>query len=146
MGVGNYFLSQAQTVYVDMWDVYSSDEPDTWWDYQQLVDNILEVLSPAYRYRHLQGVWLDRERKLLAESDHFRVTLVEWESYFAVNVEKAVDTGSRRQLPRGGLLHEAMAIFERLNARYPLRVRDTGWTSIPYSVQQLVTCSDRLPV
>lgn len=146
MGVGNYYLSHAQTVYVDMWDVYSSDEPDTWWDYQQLVDNILEVLSPAYRPRHLQGVWLDRERKLLAESDHFRVSLVEWESYFAVNVETAISTESRRRLPRGGLLKEAMAIFERLNARYPLRVRDTGWTSMPYSVQQLVSCSDRLPV
>ncbi len=38
MGVGNYFLSHAQTVYVDMWDVYSSDEEDTWFNYQQLVE------------------------------------------------------------------------------------------------------------
>ena len=80
--------------------------------------------------------WADRERKVIAESRMYRVTLVDWEGYFALNVEPIED---RRvtALAIHGLDATATSIFDALaDQGLKLRVRCTGWTTGLYCPRQ----------
>lgn len=141
MGVGNYFHRGAKTVYIDHGEIYG-DEPDDVFDRQFLIDEslipmIADSLPRSFALlKRRDQWWADRERKVIAESRMYRVTLVDWEGYFALNVEPIED---RRvtALAIHGLDATATSIFDALaDQGLKLRVRCTGWTTGLYCPRQ----------
>lgn len=137
MGVGNYHHQGAETVYIDHSEIYG-DEPDDVFDRQFLVDESLipqirESLPKSFTvYKRRDQWWADRERKVIAESSMYRITLVDWQGYFALNVEPIED---RRitSLAVHKLDQTAKGIFDALaDQGLNLRIRCTAWTSGPY--------------
>jgi len=137
MGVGNYYLTGAKTVYIEHEAIYG-DEPDGVFDAAFLVDEsliplIADSLPKSFcTLPRTDRYWADRERKVIAESGLFRVSLVDWHGYFAVNVE-VIDEQLATPLARHMLEKTASRIFDALNEVFALRVRNTGWTSSLYS-------------
>lgn len=137
MGVGNYVLRHAKTVYVDKWDVHTSDdyEADSYHEYRDFIRMVLGVLPKFYVQKFAQRIWLDDDRLLLAESDLFRLSLVDWDSYYALNLEYCPEIFKGRDLPTSAdyrLSRESMQIFDQILEFYSLKVRVCGWTSQLY--------------
>lgn len=137
MGVGNYYLRNAKTVYVDKWDVHTSDdyEADAYHEYREFIDLMLGLLPRYYEQRFARRIWLDNDRLLLAESNLYRLSLVDWDSYYAVSLEYLPGIFKGRDLPHSAdyrLSCESMQIFDRILERYDLKVRVCGWTSTMY--------------
>ena len=131
MGIGNYYLEDAESVYIDKEDVYGED----YWlseylefafEFDDLISHVLHTL-PASFQRSCK-TWLDNERLLIAESEMFRVCIVDWESYFSLNIEPKDDTPCAG-LARYHLNKTAKRIFDKLNKIYHLRIRCSAWTS-----------------
>lgn len=143
MGSGSYFLRNAKTVYVDKWDVHTSDdyETDSYQEYRDFIDLILRALPRLYVPRFSQRVWLDQDRLLLAESREYRISLVEWESYYAINLEFVPGRYNGRDLPPSAdyrLSCESVQIFDQILEFYALKVRVCGWTSRLYKPEPVV--------
>ena len=143
MGVGNYWLENAETVYVDYDDIYSAEEGEDYdfidqeFEFADFKSNVLSCLpksfTPTDRY-------FNREGRVLAKNGFYDLVLVCWEGYVAVNlVVKEEDYRSpweRNPLADYHLTRTAGIIFDKLHALYPLRVRCSGWTSGQYTPSQ----------
>jgi len=127
MGIGNYHLDGARSVYIDLEQVYGEgylfcDHED----YQNLLQHIKQSLSISYRETH--AIWLDDDRKLIFQSGMFRVSIVEWGYYFSLNIE-VIANRPASSLAEFRLDQEADRIFDYLSGFYDLRVRSSAWTS-----------------
>lgn len=154
MGVGNYYLENAHTVYVDHEEIYGEWDPETG-DFKGIVSdcdysfyfrefiNTIRNLLPVW-YNACEGYRPDGRGLILAESQFYRVSVVDWEGYFAVNVE-LIDQGCFEDdavqsalIEKAKDLHQnhAEIVFGALAELYPLRVRTSAWTSGAYHPQQ----------
>lgn len=135
MGTGNYWLANAETVYIDCDDVYH-DEDDImdeicFMDFVDVVTSLIPVKSfyPCEKYVH--GF---RERRLvIAENGWYHLSILQWHTYFAVNVElkSAHESDPWEFNPLASYHHAAIArkIFNALASAFQLRVRTSAWTS-----------------
>mgnify|MGYP000892728469 FL=1 len=127
MGIGNYYLNGARSVYIDLEQVFGEDyvycDHE---DYVNLLWHIKQSLPKTYSETH--AIWLDDNSKLIAQSGMFRVSIVQWGGYFAVNVEVIPDQKAS-SLAEFRLDQEADRIFDHLGGFYNLRVRSCAWTS-----------------
>ncbi|HMX98812.1 MAG TPA: hypothetical protein PKC44_03410 [Agitococcus sp.] len=133
MGIGNYLLVGAESVYIDKEQVYGENywleedyEFDSKFLFEDLIYHIREALPSSFH--DTARCWLDRERQIIAESGMFRVSIVDWDIYFSLNIE-IIDDIQIASLAKYHLNKTANRIFDKLNQIYDLRVRDTAWTS-----------------
>ena len=139
MGIGNYYLDAAESVYIDKEEVYG----EYYWEdefsefsffYDDLISHILDALPPSFHKTKCS--WLDRERQLIAESGMFRISIVDWESYFSLNVE-VIDDIQCASLAKHHLHRTSSRIFDKLNQIYGLHIRCSAWTSGKRSLPEL---------
>lgn len=135
MGVGNFFITGAETAYVDHDLVRDCEDEFDDFGFDDLVANIISILpktfEPTTKKTHHDDGGL-----LIAESGFYDVTVVDWETYYAVNVipKEAywsepwdVNPLAVYHLPR-----VSASIFDKLHEMYPLRIRCCAWTSGQY--------------
>jgi hypothetical protein len=147
MGAGNYFLDNAHTVYVDHdqvygeWDSskdqyqYIETEDDFAFHYDDFIDGLTDLIPATYSFfTEVNIVCGYREcRRIVAENGFYNISVVDYHSYFAVNVElKAAREGEPWEfnpLAVHGHARAAARIFDSLATRYQLRIRTCAWTS-----------------
>jgi hypothetical protein len=135
MGIGNYYLNSAESVYIAKEEVYGEDFHDEGFDdfihspffYEDLICHIIEALPKCFR-QIPKRYWLDRERLVIAESGLYRVSVVDWDSYFSINIEVIDDTAAS-SLAKYHLDRTSSRIFDELSQIYCLRIRTSAWTS-----------------
>ena len=132
MGTGNYYLVGAESVYIDMEDVYGKEywEADLSHYFDDDFDNFISIIidNLPSSFQQTERCWLDNERQLIAQSGMYNVSIVDWESYFSLNIE-VIDDIKCSPLAEYHLPTIAERIFDNLNQIYNLRERDTSWTS-----------------
>ncbi len=150
MGIGNYFLTNAETVYIyndqvyGEWDEvrqeYSEIEhrDDYPFFYQDLMEALRGLLPASYR-RVDRVIYEYREaRQVIAENGFYAVSIIEWGGvYFALNVEilpgHETSADGLHPLAKYHLRTAAQKVFDRLVAAgFALSVRTSGYTSGPY--------------
>lgn len=145
MGVGNYYLENAETVYVDHESVYGEylldenrySEIDHDDDYRFLYEDFirgLRALLPA-SYEEVDRFAGGRnEGVVVAENGFYCLTVVDWQTYFAVNLcLKTNDYGETHPLAAYHQDAAASSLFNKLSQQYPLRVRCGPWTTGTYT-------------
>jgi hypothetical protein len=132
MGTGNYYLVGAESVYIDMEDVYGKEywEADLSHYFDDDFDNFISIIidNLPSSFQQTERCWLDRGRQLIAVSGMYLVSIVEWEGYISLNIE-VIENIRCSPLAKYHLHTTANRIFDKLNQIYNLRVRDTSWTS-----------------
>ena len=134
MGIGNYYLDAAESVYIDKEAVYGKgywEDDEKHFDdfsflFSDLICHILEALPSCFH--KTKHSWLDRERLLIAESGLFRVSIVDWDWCFSLNIE-VIDDRAASSLAAYHLSKTATAIFDKLSQVYDLQIRTSAWTS-----------------
>ena len=147
MGIGNYYLTNAHTVYVDHDQVYgewdsSKDqhkfietESDFAFHYDDFIEVLADLIPATYSLFSERVIEFDRHecRRMIAENGFYRISVVEYHGYFAVNVELKAAHESKpwefNPLAIHGHARAATRIFDLLATRYELRVRTSAWTS-----------------
>ena len=146
MGVGNYLLRDAKTIYIDDESVYGAwdrekeqfEFVECEFDYQFLYDcmieHILELLPKSYMpvKRKFHG-----ERRVIAANGFYDISVVDWQGYLALNVElkEADEFDPWEYHPLAVYHHEKAAtrIFDSLyHCGLQLSQRSSGWTSSRY--------------
>jgi len=145
MGVGNFFVRDGRSVYVDHEEVYGEfileedrfeqiecDE-DYRFMYEDFCEEVKSLLNTSYT--QLNGVSRrDVEGVAVGENGLFLVTIVDWESYFSVNVIPRPDLEDHvERLAHATIDRAALALFDRMAELWDLRVRCCAWTCGPYS-------------
>jgi hypothetical protein len=147
MGVGNFYLENAETIYIDheaIYGPYLVDEDrfediehdfDYQLRYEDLIDSLTSLLSPTYDVEP-SSVWR-HEGRMIAENNFYEIVIVDWQSYFAVNVVLKDDDDYERgvhPLAEANHAKAATAFFDRIAAIYPdhVRQRSSAWTSSRY--------------
>jgi len=138
MGAGNFYIKDAETVYVDDSQIfYENEDGEIEYDdfyYDDLIDHVRETLPKSYcdvdkHFNRDSG-------KVIAENDFYEIVVTGWEGYYAVSValkESDYDNqGNMYSLAKSHLDKRAKQIFDKLSEYYDLRVRSSGWTSGPY--------------
>lgn len=145
MGVGNYQLSNAKTIYIDNESVYGrwddqslqfefiESEIDFQFCFDDLIERITDVLPNSYSSHHQ----FTFDRIIIAENSFYRVSIVEWQQYFALNIELNIsdDQNTERCSALAKYHHDRSAkrIFDALyHDGLILRQRICGWTSEKY--------------
>lgn len=142
MGVGNFYLTNAHTVYVDHEHIYDEVESDDFdaqpWQYDDLISNIKSVLPTTFVDNSKYVTEYQDECLVLAESGLFVVTVRDWQGYVAVNIaiKDSISEGPTLGLANHHHWPTARKIFDALAELYPLRVRCCAWTSGEYIVEK----------
>ena len=132
MGVGNFYLDNAETVYIYIDEVYPDDEYDEFY-YEDMVETLLGFLPASFS--QVENEWHEKGR-VIAENGFFKIVVTSWEHYFALSVviidnDDRYDWGinplAAHQLPK-----VAKSLFDKVNTCYSLRIRCSAWTSGPY--------------
>ena len=145
MGVGNFFVRNGRSVYVDHEEVYGEfsleenrfelieDDYDYELRFNDLCEEVKSLLNSSYT--QLDGVFQrDVEGVVIGENGLFLVTIVDWESYFSVNVIPRPDLEDHVQnLAHATIDRASLALFDKMAEHWYLRVRCCAWTSGPYS-------------
>lgn len=150
MGVGNYYLENAYTVYVDHEEVYGEWDPETGEFERILCDcdygflfrdfiNTIRNLLPAW-FNACEGYRPDGRGLIIAQSQFYQVSVVDWEGYFAVNVELMEkspfedDPDELAFFQKARELHQIRSeeVFDAMSELFGLRIRTSAWTSGTY--------------
>jgi hypothetical protein len=154
MGAGNYYLENAFTVYVDHEEIYGEwnaeaeefkgivSDCDYSFYFREFINTIRNLL-PVW-FNACEGYRPDGRGLIIAESQFYRVSVVDWEGYFAVNVELIDQSCYEDDAEQSALiekakdlhLYHAEKVFGSLAELYPLRVRTSAWTSGLYQPQR----------
>ena len=147
MGIGNFYLKNAHTVYVDHdqvygeWDVERSqfelieNDDDFLFFYDEFIESVVEVIPASYERFTMRVVEYDRHdcRRMIAENGFYRISVVDYHTYFAVNVElkTAWECAPWEYNPLAvhGHARAASRFFDALATRYELMVRTSIWTT-----------------
>lgn len=138
MGVGNFYLPNAHTVYISDEQIYGDDEDyeqdqdHRYFRYQDLLAEIQTRTSASF-IEVLYDQFED-DCRVIAESGLYLITIREWEGYVAVNVVIKSDIleGPRRGLAEATHWSSAKKLFDALTEVYNLKVRCSAWTSGDY--------------
>lgn len=145
MGVGNFFVRDGRSVYVDHEEVYGEfsleenrfeliefDE-DYGFRFNEFCKAVKSLLNESYE--QFDGKFLrDIEGIVIGENGLFLVTIVDWESYFSVNVIPRPDLEDHvERLAHATIDRASLTLFDRMAELWDLSVRCCAWTSGPYS-------------
>lgn len=147
MGVGNYLCSNGESVYIDHEQVYGeynsenefgfSDieyQEDFQFRFNDFCDNLKSFEFPKSFEALTEVQYMGGDRGIiLLENGWFYITVVEWQSYFAINVIIRPEHEDRA-LAHAILPKTAKQVFDKLAEYYSLRVRCGAWTSGEYQV------------
>ena len=139
MGVGNFTLANAETVYIDDLHVhgyYNGGELDidqTNLDYENLEETLVSLLPNSF-YK------VENESygggSIIAENNFYSIVLTHWVGYYALSVvirdnDVRYDWGIN---PLAAHHHARLALrfFDKIHEIYPLRVPTSAWTSGMY--------------
>lgn len=142
MGVGNFYLTNAHTVYVDHEHIYddveSEDMDDLQHQFEEFKQEIISVLPATFVDNSKYLTDYQDDCLVLAESGLFVVTVRDWQTYVAVNVaiKDVISEGPTRGLAEFHHWPTAKKIFDQLAELYSLRVRCCAWTSGEYIVEK----------
>lgn len=139
MGVGNFFINGAKTVYIDDDQVSDIDENgNSEYDeymYDDMVQLIREALPTSYvpvdrRYDHDEGL-------VIAENGFYEVVVTSWTNYYAVSIavieQDEYSSGNVESLAKYHLESRSKSFFDKLTEYYDLRIRTCAWTSGSYN-------------
>lgn len=143
MGVGVFYMNDAETVIVDHESVYGEwnaanpygyaaieHEDDFRFCYRDFLDHLTDCLSATWR--PVRDGWRDRVSAVIAENAFFQLCVTDWECDFYVSLalRGGFDTSDGyHPLARANQRRIALAFFVRLAECYPLRVRTGGYTT-----------------
>jgi hypothetical protein len=136
MGAGNYWLTNAETVYVDCDDVYGNDDEYyfddvSFRDFIESITSLIPIKSFSSTEKHIYD--FQETRLVIAENGWYHITVVEWHTYFAINIElkPAHESDPWEFNPLAIYQHAATAkkIFDEISHYFQLRVRTSAWTS-----------------
>lgn len=142
MGRGNWFpgssLSDCEVAYADISDPENEDDCDAaLWRYQDFRDCMRECLPKSFVMAsdHDRGHFrLDRDSVVVA----YNALFVLWSDSQADDHHLGIGFTVREGAPafaKSRLAQTARLFFDQLNDRYPLSVRSSAWTSVPYESQ-----------
>lgn len=135
MGVGNFYIDDAETVYIDK-DIFIDTQDDELYPFyfEDLTESIRQVLPESYDQ---ENRYFGRdEGRVIAENGFYQIVLTDWEGYIAVSVAlKETDYWQGNGICSLASYHlnaRARKIFDALSEFYDLRIRCCAWTSGPY--------------
>ena len=138
MGCGLYFDPDAITAFAEPFaHIMGTDEDNATAREDALdvfVDEVFECLGAGWTE---QDRWRNGHAQVIAESGAFEVALMV-DSEGLVHVSMAAQSGLSEtcaEKARRALKDEAARFFGRLCGMFPLRVRETAWTSRPFRVE-----------
>ena len=146
MGVGNFYLSNAETIYIDHSAVYGEflldedryehleNELDSEIYYEDLIDDLRELLPKSYDIDIRESA---KEGVIIAENRFYQISIVDYVGYFAINVILQDDFGFENEvhpLAEANHVKAATSFFDKIVDRYPGHVnqRCCAWTSGEY--------------
>lgn len=142
MGVGNFYLNNAHTVYVPDESIYGNpedgeenDRPEFF--FYDLIDEIKNLIPTTFVPCSNQLKEYQDDCLIIAESGLFVLTVKSWDGYVALNlaIKDSVSEGAQSGLAEYQHWPTAKKIFDKLAEIYPLRVRGCAWTSGDYIVE-----------
>lgn len=141
MGVGNYTLENAKTIYIFDEQIYPEleDGDDGELGYCEMfmedaINEILSCLPESFKALTIDEWFADG--KVIAENGLYRVLLTGWESYTAISIVAKegdyYDEGNVFSLALHHLESRSRVIFDKLSEGYELHFRTCAWTSGVY--------------
>lgn len=145
MGVGNFYVRDGRSVYVDHEAVYGefsleenrfeliAHDDDYEFRFNDFCKEVKALLNTSYT--QFDGVSRrDVEGLVIGENGLFLVTIVDWEGYFSVNVIPRPDLEDHvERLAHATIDRASLTLFDRMAELWDLSVRCCAWTSGPYS-------------
>lgn len=140
MGIGNYCLPDADTVYIDRVGVYGEhdragieDEDDYSMRFEDMVAHLLSLL-PRSDYP-VQDEWRGDHTLVIARNAFYKIGIAEWQTYFSLSVILTPwDDYAEgfHPLAVAHLNQASTAIFTRVHAYYQLSVWSSAGTTTPW--------------